>query len=109
MDGLAGASRSLSLRSNSNISFSVPIKFLASLGTGFVQHKVEELKSLCKDMMPTSKPVRHTTLHHDDRRTVEILHRNQIEKVDHDRRVQYDNLVHDFVVSPQLLMFCLLL
>nr|XP_024388819.1 coiled-coil domain-containing protein 13-like isoform X2 [Physcomitrium patens] len=84
----------------------MPIDKVLEEGSGWVgrseqisllKHKVEELKSLCKDMMPTSKPVRHTTLHHDDRRTVEILHRNQIEKVDHDRRVQYDNLVHDFV------------
>ncbi|XP_073393345.1 uncharacterized protein [Physcomitrium patens] len=85
----------------------MPIDKVLEEGSGWVgrseqisllKHKVEELKSLCKDMMPTSKPVRHTTLHHDDRRTVEILHRNQIEKVDHDRRVQYDNLVHDFVL-----------
>ena len=63
---------------------------------------MDELKGLVQELMPKAKPVGYTTLHHDERRTIEILHRNHIEKVDHDRRVQYDNLAHDFVVSSSI-------
>lgn len=49
--------------------------------------------------MPEGMPPGYTTAFHDDRRTVEILHRNQVEKLDHDRRIQYDTLAQDFMVS----------
>lgn len=60
---------------------------------------MHELKELVKEMMPKGKPVGYSTFRHDDRRTIEILHRNQLDKMDHDRRIQYDNLAHDFAVK----------
>ncbi len=55
-----------------------------------------------KAQMATLQPVPisgYNTIKNDERRAVEILHRNQLEAMDVDRRLQYDKLVHDFLVS----------
>jgi hypothetical protein len=59
---------------------------------------VAELKAQVAALQPA--PISgYNTIKNDERRTVEILHRNQLEAMDVDRRLQYDKLVHDFLVS----------
>ncbi|KAH9537818.1 hypothetical protein CY35_16G071700 [Sphagnum magellanicum] len=58
--------------------------------------KVAELKAQVAALQPA--PISgYNTIKNDERRTVEILHRNQLEAMDVDRRLQYDKLVHDFL------------
>ncbi len=57
-----------------------------------------ELKAQVAALQPA--PISgYNTIKNDERRAVEILHRNQLEAMDVDRRLQYDKLVHDFLVS----------
>ncbi len=57
-----------------------------------------ELKAQVAALQPA--PISgYSTIKNDERRAVEILHRNQLEAMDVDRRLQYDKLVHDFLVS----------
>lgn len=62
------------------------------------QDKVAELKGLVHEMMPTASPPGYLTALHDDRRTVEIVHRNRLEAMDKDRRHEYEKLAQDLVV-----------
>jgi hypothetical protein len=59
---------------------------------------VAELKAQMATLQPV--PISgYNTIKNDEHRAVEILHRNQLEAMDVDRRLQYDKLVHDFLVS----------
>lgn len=63
----------------------------------FVQDKVAELRERVAALQPA--PISgYNTIQNDERRTVEILHRNELEQLDADRRNQYAKLVHDFIV-----------
>ncbi|XP_073393637.1 uncharacterized protein [Physcomitrium patens] len=74
-------------------------------GTGWVgrselisklKGKVEELKAQVKILQPA--PLEgYTTIKNDEHHTVEILHRNELERLDVERRLQYDKLIHDFL------------
>ena len=62
-----------------------------------IQGKVEELRAQVKALQPA--PIEgYNTIQNDERRTVEILHRNELERMDGERRLQYDKLIHDFLV-----------
>lgn len=65
--------------------------------TIYAQDKVQELKEQVAGLQPAPLSG-YNTIQNDERRTVEILHRNELEKVDNERRTQYDKLVHDFLV-----------
>jgi hypothetical protein len=65
--------------------------------TIYIQDKVQELKDQVAGLQPAPLSG-YNTIQNDERRTVEILHRNELEKVDNERRTQYDKLVHDFLV-----------
>lgn len=65
------------------------------------QDKVQELKEQVAGLQPAPLSG-YNTIQNDERRTVEILHRNELEKVDNERRTQYDKLVHDFLVRRRL-------
>lgn len=66
------------------------------------QDKVAELKGLVHEMMPTANPPGYLTAFHDDRRTVEIVHRNRLEAMDKDRRHEYEKLAQDLVVRTSV-------
>ena len=62
-----------------------------------LQGKVEELKVQVQTLQPA--PLEgYKTYKNDERRVVEILHKNELEKHDNERRLQYEKLVHEFVV-----------
>jgi hypothetical protein len=73
---------------------------VSSVGKLFMycmQGKVEELRAQVKALQPA--PIEgYNTIQNDERRTVEILHRNELERMDGERRLQYDKLIHDFLV-----------
>jgi len=60
---------------------------------------VKELRAQVAALQPG--PIEgYNTIQNDERRTVEILHRNELERMDGERRLQYDKLIHDFLVCP---------
>lgn len=62
-----------------------------------MQDKVKELRAQVTTLQPA--PIEgYNTIQNDERRTVEILHRNELERMDGERRLQYDKLIHDFLV-----------
>lgn len=83
----------------------IPLAKVVEEGTGWVgrselisklKGKVEELKAQVKILQPA--PLEgYTTIKNDEHRTVEILHRNELERLDVERRLQYDKLIHDFL------------
>ncbi|KAG0619885.1 hypothetical protein M758_4G172400 [Ceratodon purpureus] len=83
----------------------IPIAKVIEEGTGWVgrselisklKGKVEELRAQVKALQPA--PIEgYNTIQNDERRTVEILHRNELERMDGERRLQYDKLIHDFL------------
>ncbi|CAM6052040.1 unnamed protein product [Sphagnum compactum] len=83
----------------------IPLQKVIEDGSGWVgrseqvsllKDKVAELKTQVAALQPA--PISgYNTIKNDERRTVEILHRNQLEAMDVDRRLQYDKLVHDFL------------
>ncbi|XP_024390375.1 uncharacterized protein [Physcomitrium patens] len=83
----------------------IPLAKVVEEGTGWVgrselisklKGKVEELKAQVKILQPA--PLEgYTTIKNDEHHTVEILHRNELERLDVERRLQYDKLIHDFL------------
>ncbi|KAH8938246.1 hypothetical protein BDL97_16G072200 [Sphagnum fallax] len=83
----------------------IPLQKVIEDGSGWVgrseqvsllKDKVAELKAQVAALQPA--PISgYNTIKNDERRAVEILHRNQLEAMDVDRRLQYDKLVHDFL------------
>ncbi|CAM6015172.1 unnamed protein product [Sphagnum balticum] len=83
----------------------IPLQKVIEEGSGWVgrseqvsllKDKVAELKVQVAALQPA--PISgYNTIKNDERRAVEILHRNQLEAMDVDRRLQYDKLVHDFL------------
>jgi len=60
---------------------------------------VKELRAQVVALQPA--PIEgYNMIQNDERRTVEILHRNELERLDGERRLQYDKLIHDFLVFP---------
>nr|PNR43708.1 hypothetical protein PHYPA_016090 [Physcomitrium patens] len=94
---------------NNNYSYIYPKLYtfvkVVEEGTGWVgrselisklKGKVEELKAQVKILQPA--PLEgYTTIKNDEHHTVEILHRNELERLDVERRLQYDKLIHDFL------------
>lgn len=80
------------LEKSNNVVSSVATSFMRCM-----QGKVTELKAQVAALQPA--PIEgYNTIQNDERRTVEILHRNELERMDGERRLQYDKLIHDFLV-----------
>lgn len=71
--------------------------------THWMQDKVKELRAQVAALQPA--PIEgYNTIQNDERRTVEILHRNELERMNGERRLQYDKLIHDFLVCHSTVM-----